>query len=40
MRGKKLDKDFFLSLVKKYYSLREWNEKGEPTESVLSKYGI
>ena len=30
MRGKKLDKDFFRSLIKKYYDLRAWNEKGEP----------
>ena len=39
-RGKNLDKEFFKSLVKRYYDLREWNEKGEPTESVLKKYGL
>jgi len=32
MRGKKLDRDYFNSIVQKYYKLRGWNEKGEPTE--------
>lgn len=32
MRGKKLDKTFFNSLIKQYYDLRGWNEKGEPKE--------
>jgi len=31
MRGKKLDKDYFNSIVGKYYDLRGWSEKGEPT---------
>ena len=30
MRGKKLDRDYFNSIVRKYYDLRGWNEKGEP----------
>ncbi len=30
MRGKKLDKEFFDSLVQQYYTLRGWNEKGIP----------
>ena len=30
MRGKKLDREYFSSIVQKYYKLRRWNEKGEP----------
>ena len=30
MRGKKLDREYFSSIVQKYYKLRGWNEKGEP----------
>ena len=37
MRGKKLDKDYFNSFVKKYYDLRGWNEKGEVSKEVLEK---
>lgn len=40
MRGKKLDKDFFKSLIQKYYAVRGWNEKGEPYEDTLNKYGL
>ncbi len=31
MRGKKLDKEYFNSIVGKYYDLRGWNKQGEPT---------
>ncbi|MBL7104948.1 MAG: aldehyde ferredoxin oxidoreductase family protein [Bacteroidales bacterium] len=34
MRGKKLDRGYFSSIVQKYYKLRGWNEKGEPTEVI------
>jgi aldehyde:ferredoxin oxidoreductase len=30
MRGKKIDREFFKSIVKKYYNIRGWNEDGEP----------
>ncbi len=30
MRGKKIDREFFKSIVKKYYDIRGWNENGEP----------
>ena len=30
MRGKKLDRDYFNTIVQKYYDLRGWNKKGEP----------
>ena len=40
MRGKKLDKDFFKSLIQEYYALRGWNEKGELTKETLDKYGL
>ena len=40
MRGKVLDKDFFKGLVQKYYKIRGWTEKGEPTEQVLKDYEL
>ena len=40
MSGKVLDKEFFKSLVQKYYAIRRWNESGEPTEQVLHEYGL
>ncbi|MBI9037907.1 MAG: aldehyde ferredoxin oxidoreductase family protein [Bacteroidales bacterium] len=30
MRGKKIDRKFFKSIVKEYYDIRGWNENGEP----------
>ena len=30
MRGKKIDREFFKSVIKKYYDIRGWNENGEP----------
>jgi len=30
MKDKKLDRDYFKSIVQKYYELRDWNSKGEP----------
>jgi aldehyde:ferredoxin oxidoreductase len=40
MRDKVLNKEFFKGLVQKYYAIRGWNEKGEPTERVLEEYGL
>jgi aldehyde:ferredoxin oxidoreductase len=40
MRGKKLDPKYFDSIVKKYYDLRGWNEKGEPGKKVLETYSL
>ena len=40
MKGKILSRDFFKGLIQKYYVLRGWNEKGEPTEEVLIKYEL
>jgi len=40
MKGKKLDKDFFKSIVQKYYKIRGWNNNGEPTKDVLLKYEL
>ncbi len=31
MRGQKLGKEFFGSLIREYYALRGWNERGEPS---------
>ncbi|RLB75002.1 MAG: hypothetical protein DRH06_08785 [Deltaproteobacteria bacterium] len=30
MKGKKLDRGFFKSLIQQYYKLRNWNQNGEP----------
>ena len=30
MRGRKIDRDFFRSLIQQYYTLRGWSETGEP----------
>ncbi|MGD2294779.1 MAG: aldehyde ferredoxin oxidoreductase C-terminal domain-containing protein, partial [Candidatus Aminicenantes bacterium] len=40
MRGKILDKEFFLSLIQEYYALRGWTPEGEPTQETLQKYGL
>lgn len=40
MRGKVLDREFFKSLVRQYYAIRGWNEKGEPGEKVLKDYDL
>ena len=40
MAGKKIDREFFKSVIQKYYSLRGWNEKGIPTDETLKKYGL
>jgi aldehyde:ferredoxin oxidoreductase len=37
MKGRKLEKEYFNSLVGKYYKLRGWNQKGEPEKPVLEK---
>ncbi|MFH2141653.1 MAG: aldehyde ferredoxin oxidoreductase family protein [Bacteroidota bacterium] len=40
MRGKKLDRKTFSELVSKIYSARNWNEKGEPTQSILKEFNL
>jgi aldehyde:ferredoxin oxidoreductase len=40
MKGKVLDREFFNNLVHQYYSIRGWNEKGEPPTQVLKDYGL
>lgn len=40
MRGKKINKDFFNSLVKEYYELRKWNERGIPDLETLEEYEL
>lgn len=33
MKGKKIDREFYNNVVKKYYQLRGWSEEGEPVEA-------
>lgn len=40
MRGQKIDREFFKSLVSEYYKLRGWDEKGTPGDKVLKKYEL
>ncbi|HNS18144.1 MAG TPA: aldehyde ferredoxin oxidoreductase family protein [Bacteroidales bacterium] len=40
MRGKKVEKEFFTNLIRKYYKVRNWSEQGEPTPAVLEKYNL
>jgi len=40
MRGKKLEKEFFKNIIQKYYAVRGWNKKGEPTKETLEKYQL
>jgi aldehyde:ferredoxin oxidoreductase len=40
MRDQVLDKEFFKGLIQQYYAVRDWNDKGEPTEQVLKKYDL
>ena len=40
MRGQILDREFFKSLIKRYYAIRGWNERGEPPENVLKASGL
>ncbi len=40
MRGKKLDREYFDSIVKKYYSLRGWTEAGQPTQQILEEFAL
>lgn len=40
MKGKKLNKEYFESIIKKYYSLREWNSSGEPTPELINKLDL
>jgi aldehyde:ferredoxin oxidoreductase len=37
MRGKKLEPEYFNSIVRKYYALRKWNDLGEPIREVLQE---
>lgn len=40
MRGKVVDKELFMGLIKGYYDLRGWDEQGRPTEDVLKEHSL
>ncbi len=40
MRGKNLDREYFNSIVGRYYQLRGWDEMGEPSSVVLEENGL
>lgn len=40
MKGRTIDKERFKTYIQDYYSLRGWNEKGEPLPDTLRTYGI
>lgn len=37
MRGKKIDREFFSSLVQKYYKIRGWNAQGIPAAETIAQ---
>jgi aldehyde:ferredoxin oxidoreductase len=40
MQGKKLNREYFNSFVKKYYDLRNWDVEGRPTYKVLERFEV
>ena len=40
MKGEKLEKPFHQSLVRRYYEIRGWDQKGEPEIETLQAYGL
>jgi aldehyde:ferredoxin oxidoreductase len=40
MRGKRLDREYFNSIVKKYYDLRGWNQSGQPGREVMEAFSL
>jgi len=40
MRGRKIDRSFFQSIIQKYYNIRGWTDRGEPTPDVLGRYEL
>jgi len=40
LKGKKLDKEKFTTMLTGYYSKKGWDERGIPTRSTLRKFGL
>lgn len=40
MRGQKLDREFFKSMIGDYYKLRGWDAEGKPTQEILKKFEL
>jgi len=40
MRGQKLDRAFFKSMISDYYKIRGWDSEGIPTEETLKKHEL
>lgn len=40
MRGKKIAREYFQTIVNEYYQARNWNAQGEPTAEVLEKFDL
>lgn len=40
MKGRKLEKEYFNSIIQKYYSIRNWDSSGTPTSEILKKYDL
>lgn len=38
LKGAKLDKELFREMVKAWYSMNGWNEKGEPSQAVIADF--
>ena len=40
MRGKLLEESYFKTFIHKYYDLRDWDDKGNPSQKVLKEYEL
>ncbi|MCK9613451.1 MAG: aldehyde ferredoxin oxidoreductase family protein [Bacteroidales bacterium] len=40
MKGKKMEKDYFKTIIHEYYKMRKWDAKGAPTAEVLKEFEI
>ena len=40
MKGQKLSREYFKSILEKYYAIREWDKEGNQSPEVLKKYDL
>ena len=40
MKGQKLSREYFKSILEKYYAIREWDKEGNPSPEVMKKYDL
>jgi aldehyde:ferredoxin oxidoreductase len=40
MKGKKLERDYFKSIIDEYYQIRDWDKDGKPNEQTLKEFEL